>query len=91
MKKYYIVLMGMLLLLFFCSPHRINLKYGDRVNYGEGRHPGIDYEIPTGTPIIAAANGFVSWIGDLENKAYGEVIRLFGFATEITFIQYIRI
>lgn len=29
------------------------------VEHSEGLHPGIDYDIPTGTPIIAVSNGTV--------------------------------
>jgi len=29
------------------------------IKYGEDKHPGIDYSIPTGTPIIAISDGVV--------------------------------
>lgn len=45
-------------------PYRVGNPYGARVAYGEGKHPGIDYDIPAGTPIIAAADGIIVHIGD---------------------------
>jgi murein DD-endopeptidase MepM/ murein hydrolase activator NlpD len=38
---------------------RIGVGYGAPVKYGEGRHPGLDYSIPKGTPIIACSDGKV--------------------------------
>ncbi|MGD8502259.1 MAG: hypothetical protein PVH49_01525, partial [Syntrophobacterales bacterium] len=38
---------------------RIGVGYGAPVKYGEGRHPGLDYSIPKGTPIIACYDGKV--------------------------------
>jgi len=56
-------LTGLLLLLqSSCTPFYISKNYGDPVVYGEGRHPGVDFEIPNGTPIIAAADGVGVWI-----------------------------
>ncbi len=42
----------------------ISADYGDPANYGTGRHPGIDYDIRIGTPIIACADGVVARITD---------------------------
>jgi hypothetical protein len=35
------------------------LRYGAQVGYGEGLHPGIDYTLPMGTPVIAISDGIV--------------------------------
>jgi murein DD-endopeptidase MepM/ murein hydrolase activator NlpD len=42
----------------------VSKDYGEPVVYGEGKHPGIDFQISVGTPIIAAADGRVVWVGD---------------------------
>ena len=69
MKKYYFYLLISSLFLFSCqasSPFRIGNQYGAKVSYGNGRHPGIDYEIGRGTPIIAASYGEVVYVGDAD-------------------------
>ena len=38
-------------------------QYGDPVVYGEWKHPGIDYALIPGTPIIAAVDGEVIGVG----------------------------
>ena len=38
----------------------IGNDYGVPVSYGEGKHPGIDYDISRGTPLIACADGTIS-------------------------------
>ena len=35
------------------------LRYGGQVGYGEGLHPGVDYTLPMGTPILAVSDGIV--------------------------------
>jgi len=55
------------LLLTSCateSSFYIIRSFGDPVPYGEGRHAGIDYDIRYGTPIIAASEGEVNYVGD---------------------------
>ena len=43
----------------------IGFRYGQTgMPYGEGRHPGIDYEIPIGTSIIAVSEGIIDFIGE---------------------------
>ena len=46
------------------TPYYIYKKYGAPVYYGEGCNPGIDFEVSQGTPIIAATDGEVSFVGD---------------------------
>jgi len=47
--------------------------YGKRgMPYGDGRHPGIDYLVPVGTPIVAVSDGIILFIGEpLKDKSYG--------------------
>jgi murein DD-endopeptidase MepM/ murein hydrolase activator NlpD len=42
---------------FFVLPY-----YGHPVPYGEGKHPGVDINLPIGTPIIAVSDGIVSLV-----------------------------
>ena len=49
-------------------PFHVCKEYGAPVSYGEGCHPGIDFEISLGTPIIAATNGKVSFVGASDTK-----------------------
>jgi murein DD-endopeptidase MepM/ murein hydrolase activator NlpD len=39
-------------------------SYGAKAPYGEGLHPGIDYFLPMGTPIIAVSDGVIIYVGD---------------------------
>ena len=40
--------------------------------YGEGLHPGIDYDIPIGTFIIAVSDGIVVYVGEpYKDQIYG--------------------
>jgi murein DD-endopeptidase MepM/ murein hydrolase activator NlpD len=42
------------------GPFHVDKHYGDRAPYGDGSHPGIDFSITTGSPIIAVSDGTVS-------------------------------
>jgi len=67
---------GFLLILVSCQSIKegrptVGYSYGEPVSYGDGRHPGIDYYVPVGTPVIACADGSVyrkgntrGWKGD---------------------------
>lgn len=37
----------------------VDKRYAGGAPYGDGLHPGIDYAIPTGTPVIAVSRGRV--------------------------------
>ena len=72
-KPIYCLLFG-IFLIWSCDTHNplsdipyyIYKKYGAPVYYGEGCNPGIDFEVSQGTPIIAATDGEVSFVGDLD-------------------------
>lgn len=51
----------------------IGIKYGQAgIPYGEGIHPGIDYNIPVGTDVVAVSDGIVVYLGEPYNdKFYG--------------------
>lgn len=63
----------LLLLLTACATAPVTLEdlftldksFGDRSPYGDNRHPGIDYGLIYGTPIVAAAPGRVVRINEL--------------------------
>ena len=48
-------------------------RYGaEGIGYGEGRHPGIDYLIPIGTPIVAVSDGIIVLTGEpYRDKIFG--------------------
>ena len=72
MKKLICCLILSIFLIWSCDPHKpsadipfyIYKQYGAPVYYGEGCNPGIDFEVSQGTPIIAATDGEVSFVGD---------------------------
>jgi len=49
-------------------PFHVCKHYGAPVSYSEGSHPGIDFEISQGTPIIAVTEGEVSFVGGSDPK-----------------------
>ena len=46
------------------GPFYVGTRYGVPVDYGEGAHPGIDFDISNATPIIATSDGEVVYIGE---------------------------
>ncbi len=68
------------------GPFYVGNPYGSPVSYGEGRHPGIDFDIRIGTPIIASADGVITYIGEPDSKErYGG-----GFFVGITHGEYFK-
>jgi len=87
MKKHICCLIFGLFLLCSCDSQKVSSeipfyvckRYGAPVSYGEGCHPGIDFEIGPETPIIAATEGKVVAVGDLEptvGKGSGIIVRV---------------
>jgi len=67
MKKLLSYMMFCSFLTYSCAayiPFRLGNLHGDSVYYGEGRHPGIDFDIPKGKPIIAVSSGKVEYVGE---------------------------
>ncbi len=63
MKKY-LFYMILVIVLSSCAtpthgPFYVDKPYGGPAPYGDGIHPGIDFGISTGTPIIAVSDGEV--------------------------------
>ena len=51
-----------------CTPLLISNPYGGWAPYGEKIHPGIDYKIPWGTPVIAVSDEEVVWVQKSEGR-----------------------
>jgi len=71
MKKLFFYLILNALLASSCATHGpfyVGNPYGAPVSYGERRHPGIDFDIRIGTPIIASSDGVVIHIGEPDYK-----------------------
>jgi len=71
MKKLFFCLILIVFLASSCATHGpfyVGIPYGAPVSYGEGRHPGIDFDISIGTPIIACSEGEVIYIGEPDAK-----------------------
>lgn len=89
MKKLFFCLTLSVLLASSCATHGpfyVGTPYGVPAPYGEGRHPGIDFDIRNGTPIIAASDGEVVYIGEPAAKErYGD-----GIFVEISHGEYFK-
>ena len=63
----------------FAGNHPITQKFGENPQYyaiyGLPAHNGIDYGINTGTPILAAADGYVSEVNN-DPKGYGIYVKV---------------
>ncbi|MGE4298572.1 MAG: M23 family metallopeptidase [Desulfovibrionaceae bacterium] len=72
----------LLLLLSSCvtpamqGPFVVGKPYGGPAPYAEGIHPGIDYAIPTGTPVVAVADGSIVYILPVEGPENGLFVRM---------------
>ena len=89
MKKLFFYLTLSVLMASSCATHGpfyVGIPYGASAPYGEGRHPGIDFDIPNGTPIIATSDGEVVYIGEPAAKErYGG-----GIFVEISHGEYFK-
>ena len=78
MTKHLFYMVLVLSLSFFTTPtlgqFRVEKRYGDPAPYGEGVHPGIDYGISTGTPIITTSDGEVTYIGPVDSTNSGLMV-----------------
>lgn len=63
----------------FYGNYPITQKFGENPEiykrFGKPGHNGVDFGLPHGTPVLAAANGYVSRIG-FEKDGYGNYIKL---------------
>lgn len=67
MKNLMCCLVLSILLAAGCTTHGpfyVGNPYGAPVSYGERRHPGIDFNLSRGTPIIATSDGEIIYVGD---------------------------
>jgi len=75
MEKLFFCPILIVLLVSSCATHvpfYIGNPYGAPVRYCEGRHPGIDFNIMIGTPIIASSDGMIQDIATpYSNQQYG--------------------
>jgi len=75
MSRYMFCVVLAMFILSSCATHGpfyVGTPYRAPVSYGEGRHPGIDFNISVGTPIIAASDGDVIYIGEPDpRERYG--------------------
>jgi len=58
------------------GPFRVDKPYGGPAPYGEGLHPGIDYAVRTGAPVIAVADGTVDYVRAVEGPENGLFVRI---------------
>ena len=58
----------------FDGNYPITQKYGEKYT-NEAGHNGIDYALPIGTPVLAAADGEV-WKAGIDNTGYGNCVML---------------
>jgi murein DD-endopeptidase MepM/ murein hydrolase activator NlpD len=71
MNKYIFYLVLVIFMSSSCGTHGpfyVGIPYGAPVSYGERRHPGIDFDISVGTPIISSSDGVVTLIGKPDTK-----------------------
>lgn len=73
MKKYVVCLI-LAIFLSSCAavtlgPFAVDKPWGGPAPYGDGIHPGIDFGIGTGTPIIAVSDGIVILVSPVRDSA----------------------
>ncbi len=72
----------------FDGNYPITQKYGEKYTNDAG-HNGIDYALPMGTPVLAAADGIVEKAG-VDNTGYGNVIIIRHLWTDGTVYAHLR-
>ncbi len=64
--------------IIYTSPEQVYIGKGygpgNSAPYGEGIHPGIDYNVRTGTPILAVSDGIVGYVGYPQGQENGITI-----------------
>ena len=58
------------------GPFRVDKPYGGPAPYGEFVHPGIDYAVKTGAPVIAVADGTVDYVATPDGPENGLFVRV---------------
>jgi len=72
----------------FTGDYQITQSFGEKITDSNG-HSGIDYALPLGTPVLAAADGIVEKAG-VDNTGYGNVIIIRHFRTDGTVYAHLR-
>jgi hypothetical protein len=72
----------------FNGNYPITQRFGDTFTDPKG-HKGIDYALPLGTPVLAAADGIVEKAG-VDNTGYGNVIIIRHLWTDGTVYAHLR-
>ena len=72
----------------FKGDYPITQRFGDTFTDPKG-HKGIDYALPLGTPVLAAADGIVEKAG-VDNTGYGNVIIIRHLWTDGTVYAHLR-
>ena len=72
----------------FKGDYPITQRFGETFTDPKG-HKGIDYALPLGTPVLAAADGIVEKDG-VDNTGYGNVIIIRHFWTDGTVYAHLR-
>jgi murein DD-endopeptidase MepM/ murein hydrolase activator NlpD len=74
------------------GPFYVYNQLGVPVPYGDGRHPGLDFRIDTGTPIIAASSGNVRLVDETgTDGARVEINHEYNFTSEYAHLSKVYV